>query len=393
MTALRRLSLFVMATVAAVVVGTVPVAPPAAAYTSTITMGISHTEIRRGEGIWLSGRLMRDHVPMGGRKVFIQKRNDSTGWRNIATVTTRADGTFTYPTVPVGTWRYRAHFPGTKSFTADSSTSVSYTFTVGKRTLEDRIAMLGSTRLGAATSGTKSHHNVSGYEVRWKSFENGTLVERKQGTNVRTFFVIGELNRVYMKRGGPPGDLGVPINDALCGLMERGCLQRFTKGALYTSPVAQQTGVAIGKGKVTGLIAVARSEVGYKAPSNNISRFNVWADSRYAWCSIFQSWVSQAGGYGTFFPGRDRFSTFHRDALARGPIGKTPRVGAIAFYDTHTYDGVTAATHAGLVTAVNGSTMTVIEGNTSPPGGGGGRGVYEKTRSVNHPLYFWYPPY
>lgn len=162
---------------------------------------------------------------------------------------------------------------------------------------------------------------------------------------------------------------------------------------------------------INKLIAVAKAEVGYKEKRSNaqLDDFSANAGSAnwnkyardidekypafyngrkngYAWCDIFVDWCFiQAFGYDNalkmlYAPERSTgagcsFSAgFYRANNAFYTSG--PMVGDQVFFGDYGNEG-----HTGIVIAVNGSTITTIEGNTS--GGSGvdanGDGVYTKT--------------
>jgi hypothetical protein len=129
-------------------------------------------------------------------------------------------------------------------------------------------------------------------------------------------------------------------------------------------------------------IEAATAEIGYRESGTNRTKFNNWLGSidgttAYPWCASFQSWVAnKAGGRANvdypktagclvavdWFKGHGRWST-------------VPHVGDWVLY------GPGGGTHVELVTAVTGSTITTIGGNTSGSLDGqyfNGDGVYRK---------------
>ena len=82
---------------------------------------------RPGETIKLGGRLVDQEAdkPLSGATVVLQQYDPTTGlWKEVASTTTGADGSFTFSlTLPdiEGTVRIRTYFPGTREYAADAS--------------------------------------------------------------------------------------------------------------------------------------------------------------------------------------------------------------------------------------------------------------------------------
>lgn len=400
----RRLSLLVTLTVTALFVSTLASPPTAVAADtrapSELSLESTNLDLHMGETMWLRGALTAGAIAMGGSAVLLQHSPDNVTWTTLGTTKVTDRGSYTFATRPITPGYLRTYYGGSGTVQPSVLAGVAYRFVSVGRALEARAALIGPNHLEASSSDVLSipvndvvSTTVNGAPVRYQTFAAGTLVEYGAGSSLRTWFVTGEANRVYWANGGPSGRFGVPIMDANCALLEAGCLQRFSGGSVYSSPVDRQTGIFFGSGRASEVIATALSEVGYRAPSSNISRYNVWMGSNYPWCSIFQSWVSMASGNGSLLPVASRFSYFHSTAMSWGRTGSTPAIGALAFFDTHTSDGVRAATHVGLVYSYNSQYIWTIEGNTTPNDGSGGRGVYLKKRTIGHPMYYAYPAY
>lgn len=138
-------------------------------------------------------------------------------------------------------------------------------------------------------------------------------------------------------------------------------------------------------GSESCIVHVAESQVGYyeKASNSNLDSFTANAGSanytKYgewygyngvAWCAIFVSWCANQANVATsiitktascdvsmnFFKNNSRF-------YASNAYGGsyTPQVGDVFF----TGPSYTDSTHTGIITAVNGSTVTVVDGNSS----------------------------
>lgn len=162
------------------------------------------------------------------------------------------------------------------------------------------------------------------------------------------------------------------------------------------------------------LVAHAKAEVGYKekrtnsqldnktanAGSGNWTKYAQDIDNKYpkfyngkkngyAWCDIFVDW-----NFITCFGYKNALAMLYQPEYSCGAgcsnsanyyrrnkaFYSTPEVGDQIFFGEYGYEG-----HTGIVVAVNGSTITTVEGNTSGGGGvnGNGDGVYQKTYNIN----------
>ncbi|MEN0129213.1 MAG: CHAP domain-containing protein [Brevundimonas sp.] len=385
----RLLTVAAVTSLAAALPAVLPAPRAEAATPSTTTLTLSSSSIRYGEMVWLTGKVTAAGKASAHRKVVVEQRYHGGAWRTVATSTTSSTGTYSVRQRPAKEFTYRARVLATSSRAADASPSRTVDLTVGARVLSARASILGS-RLGAP-SGATTKATLAGDHVTYRSYGKGMLVQ-VSGAATRTWFVYGDILSAYRKSGGPKGSLGVPIADPKCGLLESGCVQRFTHGSIYDNKHTKGV-VAKGTGRKTEVIAAARSQLGYLQKSYNNSKFNVWVGHRGAWCSVFQSWAAVASGNPGVIPKHATWAKFLADVRAHEKLGHTPKVGALVFFDTIT-DGSTAATHVGLVTKVHASTIETIEANTSTPGTGGqGRGVYAKERPRSWALYYAYPEY
>jgi len=229
-------------------------------------------------------------------------------------------------------------------------------------------------------------------EVR--EYAKGMLVQVKKKGERRTWLVYGDIYRAYRKAGGPKGKLGVPTGDPRCGLPEAGCIQRFTKAAIYDNKSTKGV-VQTGKGRRAEILAVARSQVGYSPSRKNATKYNKWVGSvGQAWCSSFLSWVSYAAGTGKTIPRHKRLTGLLKDIRENKVMktGSAPKKGALVFFDTFD-DGVVEATHVGIVVKVKSSTIVTVEANTSNPKNSSQRGVYQKERQRSRALFYAYPEY
>ncbi|WP_019136631.1 CHAP domain-containing protein [Cellulomonas massiliensis] len=380
----RRPAAAVVAVVLALC-GSLLVAAPASAASTSLSLSLSESSVRRGEMVWLKGRLTVGGRAAASRVVAVESRSGSSSWKVVSKTRTGSDGTYSIRQRPdVETvFRVRSVDP------AVTSTARKLSFSQGSRGLWQRYDILEGL-LGDPRYSTKSA-SVKGFaKVRFRSFDKGMLVQTTRPSgSTRTWVVYGDVLAAYRDAGGPRGSLGVPLGDPRCGLLESGCVQRFSGGSVYDN--SSTRGVVFrGSGRLSEFVAAAKSQVGYRQTRYNDSKYNRWIGRTGAWCSVFQSWAAAASGNASVIPQNATFSGFLSSVRSRMPLGQTPKVGALVFYDTID-DGRTAATHVGIVVKVTSSTIVAIEGNTSTPGSSTGRGVYMKERSRSLPLYYAYP--
>ncbi|MBT0994603.1 CHAP domain-containing protein [Cellulomonas sp. DKR-3] len=383
---LRRVLAVLLAAALALVV-----VPPAQAATSSLTLTADRSP-RMGESVWFSGKWSVGGTGRSGKSITLQyRKKGASSWKTAGSTVSRSKGAWAYRFRPDANYQYRALSKAWGSTPGASSPYINLTFSWSPRTIDRRVDVLGW-RAGTS-KGTKTVSVPGTTKVRYNSRSTMLLVEVTQSTKVRTWTVEGDIRDAYVSRGSARGELGVPLGDARCRLLDSGCLQRFSKGVVYDNAFKSPVVLLGTDYDWLEVLAVAKSQVGYAAPSNNISRYNDWVGTDYAWCSIFLSWVGAASGHSSSIATYGRFTDFHAWATSRYRKQSTPRVGAIAFFDTHTTDGRYAATHSGLVYGMSGSSIYVIEGNTTNPATGGGRGVYYKVRSKSQPMYYVYPSY
>lgn len=118
-----------------------------------------------------------------------------------------------------------------------------------------------------------------------------------------------------------------------------------------------------------------------------------WCDTFVDWCFYKAYGVATAksllgGGFDDYTIASAKMYQKHN------ALDTTPEVGSQVFFtETKTVDG---CYHTGLVIAVNGSTITTIEGNTSATGTGivnNGGCVAKKTRTLSGYMLFGHPAY
>lgn len=366
-----------------------------------LTLAVSHRTLHKGERVWLAGRLTGADV--AGRTVHVQrKKAGSSRWRSYTSDRTSRSGRFAVSVRPSAGYQFRARVVATLRSSAATSATRSVRLVAGDRNLSQRARSLGK-RLGSATTPTRSLSaakrraaRVPGVRsVAWRGHSKGLLVKVTTRSATRTWLVDGKIRRAYEAAGGPRGRYGVPLADARCGLLENGCVQRFSRGTLYSSDGrSKATGTRV-TGRQGEVVATVRSQVGYtyryQRSSSQRTKFNRWMGSRKAWCSFLQSWASEASGNGRLIPKEKTFRTFEATVKRTMRTGSTPKVGALVFFNTFPPSGV--ITHVGMVVGVGGRTITVVDGNTSgnlPPST---RGVLEREWPRSRALLYAYPDY
>lgn len=361
---------------------------------SETTLSLSHSTLRKGEMVWLKGKVKTSSgKAVKGAKVHVERRLAGGKWKRFATLRTSSKGSFSQRQLATKEYEYRAKVVASSKVKASTSKRRSVDLVNRDQGLGPRAKLLSSV-LGKGIKAAKTV-KVSGTErVRYREYRKGMLVEVRKSGKTRTWLVYGDILRAYKKAGGPTGKLGVPKSDPRCGLMEAGCAQRFTKGAIYDNKEVR--GVAVtGKAKVAEVLAVAKSQVGTAEIRRNVSKYNRWVGAEgQAWCSSFQSWVSRAAGRGNLIPKHKRLTGLLKDIRENKALktGSSPKVGALVFFDTFD-DGVVEATHIGIVLQVKKSTIVTVEANTSNPKRPSQRGVYQKERERSRALFYAYPEY
>ena len=124
------------------------------------------------------------------------------------------------------------------------------------------------------------------------------------------------------------------------------------------------------------LLRIARTQLGYRESERNFelvdgvqkgyTRYGAWAGIPYGdWCAMFISFcLNYAGIPAERFPGDVGVQTWMESLQARGQFGAKgsyePKPGDLVFYE---FDYAPGADHMGIVSAVDGERLEVIEGN------------------------------
>jgi len=130
---------------------------------------------------------------------------------------------------------------------------------------------------------------------------------------------------------------------------------------------------------VSHILSVARAELGYTPGPHGGTKFGDWyartiakdqGFARAAWCDMFVSWCAHKAGVGDQV-GQFAFTPYHATFFNRhGRWKKTPRVGALVFFDWDGSHKISQIDHVALVERVgNDGSIVVLEGNASGPGG------------------------
>jgi hypothetical protein len=119
-------------------------------------------------------------------------------------------------------------------------------------------------------------------------------------------------------------------------------------------------------GSAPHAIEIAMTEIGYVETPENITKFGEFTKANgLPWCGSFCNWVlAQAGvkvhSVVSTAVGAHKFKEI-------GRWFDVPVLGDLAFMD-FPHDGVDRISHIGIVVAIDGKTITTIEGNTSGTG-------------------------
>lgn len=145
------------------------------------------------------------------------------------------------------------------------------------------------------------------------------------------------------------------------------------------------------------VLAVARSQLGtteVPAGSNRTKYGRAFGMDGYPWCAMFTWWCfRQAHGNDDLHPEIAYTPSLAGWYASQDRYGKTPRVGALVFFDFP--DSVDRIQHVGIVEAVAvDGTLQTIEGNTSADDHGSqanGGGVFRRHRRPSLAVGYGYP--
>lgn len=145
------------------------------------------------------------------------------------------------------------------------------------------------------------------------------------------------------------------------------------------------------------VLTIARSQLGTTEDAHGRTRYGAWYGTNgVAWCQIFVDWVFAQAGAAALVPRTAYTPTAYQWFADHGQAGKTPRPGALCFFNWP--DSVHRIQHVGLVESVEPNAIVTIEGNTTAPGRSGnqsaGGGVWRRRRARNASIVgYGYPAY
>ncbi|MBB2909336.1 hypothetical protein FHS43_000582 [Streptosporangium becharense] len=144
------------------------------------------------------------------------------------------------------------------------------------------------------------------------------------------------------------------------------------------------------------LIRVIRGELGYRERIDGWTKFAQWYEdhkpapgfARGPWCQMLISWAAEQAGIPQSVIPRMAYTPYAATWFrGRGRWGRTPKVGALVYFDWGGSTRIDAIDHVGIVTAVlRDGRFRTLEGNTS-------NRLQEHTRSMAGVAGFAYPNY
>lgn len=356
-----------------------------------VTGTFTSAEAAAGEIVWVRSTAYYKGKPLAKATVILErKKSGATTWSKVVTGTTDSAGKYTFRLSPAVGYTYRVHISGTGA----ASSHFHIERTTADRTLEFRAAQLKWV-IGAATAAPKqiaSANLPSGVDsARYQKFAKGWLYEVTRSGKVNTWVVYGKLADKYAALGGYTGKLGLPMRDAKCSLLEKGCVQRFTGGALYmnASKMSPKVYVAYGKVPEVEILAAAWSQVGYEEPSWRHNKYTKWLGSNPAWCMTFTAWAAAASGNGSQVPKSATYAKYVATLkkAKRLHYTGTPPTGAALLLDWSSG----TPSHSALLVKISGKYIYTLEGNTTDGSGDPQRGVYYRKRLLSD-IWAWYVP-
>lgn len=149
------------------------------------------------------------------------------------------------------------------------------------------------------------------------------------------------------------------------------------------------------------ILEIARAELGTVEypPSSNRVKYNTAyygsavSGTNYAWCVVFVWWVFQQAGAGKLFYGGQKTAycptllAYHR---ACGQQVTDYEPGDVIFFN---FSGGKNAAHVGICEAVDGTTVTTIDGNTGTGNEANGGAVMRRVRNKKYIVGAYRPRY
>ena len=119
-------------------------------------------------------------------------------------------------------------------------------------------------------------------------------------------------------------------------------------------------------GSAAHAIEIAKGEIGFVETPENITKFGEFTKANgLPWCGSFCNWVLAQAGVKNHSVVSTAVGAHKFKEIARWH--EVPAIGDLAFMD-FPHDGVDRISHIGIVVAIDGKTITTIEGNTSGTG-------------------------
>lgn len=119
-------------------------------------------------------------------------------------------------------------------------------------------------------------------------------------------------------------------------------------------------------GSAAHAIEIAKGEIGYIETPDNITKYGEFTKANgLPWCGSFCNWVLAQAGVKVHSVVSTAVGAHKFKEIARW--SEIPAIGDLAFMD-FPHDGVDRISHIGIVVAIDGKTVTTIEGNTSGSG-------------------------
>lgn len=152
---------------------------------SSASLAVNDSVIRKGEQIWLAGKVKQGSRVSPKHTVAIEGRKSSASkWQRLTTVRTSSTGKFTATVLPSRSYEYRARVAATSGASGAASKSKRVKLSSAKRNLASRTNVIGS-RLGKPSSGIRSlstsqRKGVRVKELRsvqYRAFTKATLVK------------------------------------------------------------------------------------------------------------------------------------------------------------------------------------------------------------------------
>lgn len=362
---------------------------------TAVSLVVPTHQARSLEMLWLQAKVVKAGKAAKSHSVAFERAADPDGtWTRLGKRNTNASGAASLRVRSSSTAYYRAVALNSKGTVVATSAPFNVVQIGGDVTLTERRLSL-SWYLGKAKTGIKkisakdvkaAKYTGGATSARYQEFAKGTLVEVRQAGKIRTWLVFGNFAKEYKAQKRWKGKLGLPERDVRCGLPEGGCVQLFSRGAVYTKTSrGNKRYVAYGQTVQVEIAAAARSQTGYKEPKVRHSKYNTWIGGHNAWCEVFVMWSANAAGHKGKVPHIDHFPTYIKRAKASPGFISKPKASQLRAGDVLLFNwGSGQPTHTAIVLRAKGKYVYTVEGNTTSGTGSAKRGVFERQRLISH---------